>query len=343
MKNLAEIDKFEHYLPNIILLWLIILIYQKSDYYTNFLRPETQTTLFCIAIIYTIIGLFYYLLIPKEKIKPSKGTIIFTALKRILRWIYYTARYFNIKKIKSPRIKKQEKITALFILVKIFFLPIMINFSFNNLNVIKNQIPNLFSNSLFSIQAFNLILFPFLLTAIFLIDTLWFSFGYMAEASFLKNTIRSVEPTFLGWIVALACYPPFNGIITKSIGWSANDYVLFSNEIITFIIRTLIILSLLIYISATLALGAKSSNLTNRGIASRGPYAIIRHPAYISKNIAWWLTIIPIASIPTILTMSAWSFIYHLRTITEEKHLSKDPDYIEYKKKVRYKYFPGVY
>jgi len=35
--------------------------------------------------------------------------------------------------------------------------------------------------------------------------------------------------------------------------------------------------------------------------------------------------------------------IYSLRAWTEERHLSMDPDYIAYKKKVRYKVFPGIF
>jgi protein-S-isoprenylcysteine O-methyltransferase Ste14 len=178
---------------------------------------------------------------------------------------------------------------------------------------------------------------------LFLIDTLWFSFGYAVEAGFLKNKIRSVEPTVLGWVVALACYPPFNMTITKYLKWFANDYILFSNETITFIMRIIIILFIGIYVSATIALGTKCSNLTNRGIISRGPYKYIRHPAYISKNLAWWLTILPILSIPAFLSMLAWSFIYHLRSITEENHLKQDPDYIAYCRKVKYRYIPYIY
>ena len=40
------------------------------------------------------------------------------------------------------------------------------------------------------------------------------------------------------------------------------------------------------YALASIALNFKSSNLTNRGIVARGPYAIVRHPAYITKNLA---------------------------------------------------------
>jgi protein-S-isoprenylcysteine O-methyltransferase Ste14 len=152
-----------------------------------------------------------------------------------------------------------------------------------------------------------------------------------------------VEPTILGWAVALICYPPFNGLLTKYMPWYANDYVIFFNNALTFIIRIIILLLLGIYLSATFALGTRCSNLTNRGIVSRGPYKFIRHPAYIGKNLAWWITIIPVMSVPAFLSMSMWSIVYHLRSITEERHLMKDPDYQLYAKIVKYRYIPGIY
>jgi protein-S-isoprenylcysteine O-methyltransferase Ste14 len=69
----------------------------------------------------------------------------------------------------------------------------------------------------------------------------------------------------------------------------------------------------------------------------------VRHPAYTAKNLAWWVAILPVFSIPAILSMMAWSGIYFLRAVTEERHLSRDPDYLEYAKQVRYRFIPGVW
>ena len=241
-----KISKFKDYLLNVILIWIVIYVYKALPYYKNFLRVETQTTILYFGIGYTLMAFIYYLIIPIEKIQKTKGTIIFNFLKKI---VFYP---FNKEKIE---ISKHEKTIILFTLVKVFFLPIMLNFFFNNFFSLKNQISDLKDlNSLLTINSFNLILFPLILTLIFMIDTLWFSFGYMFEAGFLKNKIISVEPTFLGWFVALACYPPFNSIIVGQTKWYANDYVLFSTEHLTFIFRILIILFLGIYVWATLAL-----------------------------------------------------------------------------------------
>jgi len=163
--------------------------YKTLPYYKNFLRTETQIIIFYLALSYTIIAFIYYLFTPISKIKKSKGTAIFNLFKRTIKGIYYYVKFFN-KKNSFPKIKKQEKTALLFTTVKIFFLPIMLNFFFNNYFSIKDQLPNLTNlGSLFSINTFNFTLFPFLLTLIFLIDTLWFSFGFVVVKNISFFTI----------------------------------------------------------------------------------------------------------------------------------------------------------
>jgi protein-S-isoprenylcysteine O-methyltransferase Ste14 len=43
------------------------------------------------------------------------------------------------------------------------------------------------------------------------------------------------------------------------------------------------------------------------------------------------------------MSLLTWSFIYYLRAITEEKHLSLDPNYIKYKQEVKYKFIPKIF
>jgi len=330
--------RLKPFLLNLILLWLVILLYRTNSYYTNFLRPDTQAVLLSIAITYTIIGSIYYYLYPAQQ---TKGTLVLRLIKKLITKIY---KYITNPSVITPKITKQEKVTTLFIIVKIFFLPIMLNFFLNNFQVVKSQFTNLPTlTSLLSINSFNLLLFPLIMSLIFMLDTLYFSFGYSTDAKFLGNKIRSVEPTILGWLVALACYPPFNSLVTGYTFWYSDIYILPTSILTTFALRITTLIFFLIYLSATFALGTKCSNLTNRGIITRGPYSIIRHPAYISKVLIWWLVIIPIMSWTAFLSMLVWSVIYHLRTVTEERHLSQDREYIEYKQKVKYRYIPYIY
>jgi protein-S-isoprenylcysteine O-methyltransferase Ste14 len=108
-----------------------------------------------------------------------------------------------------------------------------------------------------------------------------------------------------------------------------------------------------IYASASVALGLKASNLTHRGIVARGPYAVVRHPAYVCKNLAWWIGAVPLViaafqdslleALWTAGSVLAWSALYVLRSLTEEDHLrSVDGEYDAYASKVRYRFIPGV-
>jgi protein-S-isoprenylcysteine O-methyltransferase Ste14 len=312
------------------------------DYYVNFLRADTQKVIVYLAIIYTIINLIEMVFYPKRKKENSKGLAVFEVITITLK---------NIRKIiKNPQIKKLQKINkkqknlSLFILVKFFFLPLMLNFLFGNFYSILNGVGRISNvQSLTTLNSFNQLIFPLLISFIFFIDTLYFAFGYATEGKSLKNKLKSVEPTLFGWAVALICYPPLNSTFTNYISWFPQTNVIASTITRTFFLKIFIIFFLLIYLSATLALGSKSSNLTNRGIVSRGPYKIVRHPAYISKNISWWIMVIPIISIKVFASVLAWSVIYHLRAITEERHLMQDVDYREYCKKVKYRYIPFIY
>ena len=338
-------EKFKYYFANLLLIWPIVALYKYLPYYVKILSPETLKTIFILASAYTILGFFYYLFIPLEKASPTKGIIILRFLRRFPKEIYNYLKNPEIKEGSPvPKIEQREKVIILFLLVKIFFLPIMLNFTFANYASIKDQVSNLPPlQTLLNINSFNAIVYSLCLPLLFFIDTIYFSFGYAFEAKFLQNTIRSVEPTLFGWAVTLVCYPPFNGMFSKYVSWHANDFISFKTETITFAVRIIILLLLAIYVWATVALGTRASNLTNRGIVSWGPYAYIRHPAYICKNLIWWVTIIPVMSITAFLAMSVWSVIYFFRAVTEERHLGKDPDYQKYCKKVKYKFIPYIW
>ncbi len=338
------VNGLKHYFFNVVLIWLAIWFYRTNKYYADFLASETQNTLFYLAVAYAVFGMLFYILIPIER-HDSKGYVLFIALKRVFKDSrVYLKEFTTNPSHPAPKIEKHEKNAILFLIVKLFFLPIMLNFFFSNYYGFisqYNSLPQI--NSLFSIPAFNSIVFPILFSLIFMIDTLYFSFGYAFESDIFKNKIRSVEPTVLGWFVAVISYPPFNDFASKYFSWYANDFLVLSSELNTFILRVAMILLLLIYLSATLALGTKCSNLTNRGIVSRGPYRFIRHPAYISKNLVWWLTVIPLMNLAGFFSAFFWSVIYYFRAITEERHLIKDPDYQEYCRKVKYRFVPGVW
>lgn len=202
--------------------------------------------------------------------------------------------------------------------------------------------------------------------SIFMVDVAFTVIGYAFTLKLFDTHVKSAEATLLGWFVALACYPPFNQITDRFIPhggdhwWQQTMLGIFQgweeglNRLLTTTIDWsfwflgawgLAILALLsIYLWATVMFGLRFSNLTNRGILSRGPYALIRHPAYISKNLAWWLMVVPFLRNPVhVAALIGWNLLYILRAFTEERHLRQDPHYREYCQKVRWRFIPGVW
>ncbi len=304
------------YLSGIIVYGLGIIIFRYWPYYQRILQPQTQTILLYLYLSYLLLApiIYWFRATRYSENKP----LLF--LRGIIKFF-----------IRS-NLEKEEKVAFLFMLVKLFFLPLLLNFFLSHYyqlwqSLSKETIP----------------FYSLILTILFTIDTLIFTLGYAFEFKLLNNLVKSVEPTFFGWAVTLICYPPFNTWIGQFIPWGASEQILFWNQELTILFRIILLFLLFIYVAATIALGLKASNLTNRGIVQRFPYSIVRHPAYTSKIILWWLALLPVLSWPFTLGLLFWTIIYYFRAITEEKHLSQDSDYQEYCKKVKWRFIPGIY
>ncbi|GAB4147752.1 MAG: hypothetical protein OHK0017_09790 [Patescibacteria group bacterium] len=355
------------FLADLSLVWFFIVIYRIIPYYTSNLFEVTQNILFSLGVFFTFAGFPLYALMNEQH---SKGLIFFKMISRVLPQMWLSLQSFSTEKIlPMPSITKQEKVATLFLLVKIFYIPLMLNFAFSNyrnlvniiqtyitvptysatgfdLNAIMNYIQAVFADfpNIWDPSNFNFYYYSLAIQLLFFIDTFFFCFGYLFEAEFLGNKVRSVEPTFFGWFVTLMCYPPFNDITGKYIPGYSNDYALFADsDFVNMLVRFGLLGLLIIYVWASVALGPKASNLTNRGIVDTGPYRFVRHPAYISKNLVWFITTFPVFGFASLLGSLGTAFIYYLRAITEERHLIQDPDYQAYCKKVKWRFIPFIY
>lgn len=177
---------------------------------------------------------------------------------------------------------------------------------------------------------------------VFVVDCGFALVGYATESRWMGNKTRSVEPTAFGWAICICCYPPYNNVLGTYLPLEGGIHRIASDNVLLGF-RAATVLLFAIYAAATVAFGFKFSNLTNRGIVSRGPYRFVRHPAYLCKCSAWWLEHIPTMTITKAIFLSGLCGVYALRAWTEERHLSMDPDYRAYKKKVPWVLLPGVY
>lgn len=182
---------------------------------------------------------------------------------------------------------------------------------------------------------------------LFVVDVSVGLLGYLSASRWLGNKSKSVETSGFGWMVALACYPPFNDVTGQIVPYDASHgpaYALFN---LLFLQRLMMVLTLAlftIYVWGTVVFGLRFSNLTHRGLIESGPYKWIRHPAYATKNIAWWTeSVLRFGSPWQFVYILGCNLLYALRAYTEEQHLLQFEDYRAYCKKVKWRFLPGVF
>ncbi len=234
---------------------------------------------------------------------------------------------------KQPFWNSLTKLGFLTIMVKFFFTPIMVSWAIAGGYTLWNSI-RLFQWHTYAVNVY-------LVQILILLDTVIFSAGYLIESKYLKNEIKSVEPTLLGWLVCLWCYPPFNAFSFKPLDFYIIRITLPSPAWLHVVILCVITCLWGIFVWASVSLGFKASNLTNRGIVRSGPYQYVRHPAYVAKLMIWILQGVFFAQFG-IFILLGFIVIYVLRAWTEERHLSRDSDYLAYKQSVRWWFIPGV-
>ena len=176
----------------------------------------------------------------------------------------------------------------------------------------------------------------------FVIDVAFATAGYILTMRPLDSHIRTATPYAAGWTAALICYPPFvlmneGGVLDYHAGSADWTWWFAGHPWILGGLGAVLVVLTGIYAWATIAFGLRFSNLTHRGILTHGPYAWSRHPAYLSKNLFWWLSGLPFLAttgwmegLRNAAIMAVVSGIYYWRARTEEQHLGSDPAYQEY-------------
>ncbi|AOL24052.1 Isoprenylcysteine carboxyl methyltransferase (ICMT) family protein [Erythrobacter litoralis] len=187
----------------------------------------------------------------------------------------------------------------------------------------------------------------FLVALLFVIDVQIGTVGYLLTLRPLDAHIRSGNPFLGGWIAALLCYPPFvwgiigngNQILSYERNVAGWGYWLEGQPALLWLWAGMIVFLTLVYAWATIAFGIRFSNLTYRGVLTNGPYRFTRHPAYLSKNLFWWLTVMPFLvtsnsaadAVRNCFFLLLVNAIYYWRARTEEAHLlAEDAKYREY-------------
>jgi protein-S-isoprenylcysteine O-methyltransferase Ste14 len=183
-----------------------------------------------------------------------------------------------------------------------------------------------------------------LVELLFLIDVQIGTVGYLLTMKPLDAQIRTANPYLAAWLAALMCYPPFilmgdGGPLDYHPATSDWAFWLQGHTALLWVWAAVLVFLTGVYAWATVAFGIRFSNLTYRGVLTNGPYRFTRHPAYLSKNLFWWLSTMPFLATTGALTdtvrntaiMAMVSGVYFWRAKTEERHLGgADPKYRAY-------------
>ncbi len=217
--------------------------------------------------------------------------------------------------------------------VKGFFLPLMfVSFAGNISHLSNANFDNYFSDFR--------VFYRLTVDLLFTLDLMGAVAGYALAVRLFDTHIRSSEPTLFGWLICIMCYQPFLSVYMRYyLAYPDNDWMRWLNDypVLQVVWGSTALLMLAIYSFGTINFGLRFSNLTHRGVLTKGFYRFTKHPAYVTKNAFWWLTYVPMLpvngwaeALRYSLLLLGINTVYFLRARTEERHLSRDPDYVQY-------------
>ncbi len=285
------------------------------EYLTSFYIPYYQA----LAVCWPYLAGFFLFCILWEDVRGVKAHDDYY-------WVGYSLLCFKFDVLKNVNLKQH----FLAWVVKLYFLPLMFIYLVNYLGYHFNHQD--FWGSYDSIY-----------NSIYLVDTAFVCVGYVFANNLTDTQIRSSDPTMLGWACCIICYQPIWSTIGSCYLNYGSPWGLWLGQYtgLRVIWAGLIVLCWFLYIWATISFGSRFSNLTHRGILTCGPYAYLRHPAYVGKLASYFLMYIPFVGkdlITTVRYCIIWVLlagVYYLRARTEEAHLrSLGPEYDIYAKQV---------
>lgn len=236
----------------------------------------------------------------------------------------------------SPKI--QDLKVYLFSLgIKGFFLPLMFCYLVEDWTYLASM--SLWASADFS-DVYN-----YLFRFSFFFDLTIVIIGYATATRLLNSHIRWTETTVSGWLVCIVCYAPFWQLLSRdyfnyvedSFGWGV---WLWDYPVLYGLWGGMILVLLAIYTLAEARMGLRFSNLTYRGLACDFPYSVSKHPAYLTKNLTWWLISIPFIAVDfwtgimNCIALLGLNFLYFIRAWHEERCLSLAPSYRAYKRHI---------
>ena len=153
-------------------------------------------------------------------------------------------------------------------------------------------------------------------------------------AYLVRRPARAVSQRLGDWLLALG--GTFGGVLFRPDGahphWGLDAGLWFQ------------LLGLAIAVTSFLALGRSFGfAAADRGLVTRGPYAIVRHPIYASYVLLQFGYLLQSISVRNVLVMLFASGCNIGRVLVEERLRSTSEEYASYCRRVRWRLVPGVF
>ncbi len=325
------------------LFWGLIIygvtrFYAAHPLYRGF-TPNTRRFFGDYFILFLILGLPYFLL--AEKFRYCQDNILGDPYLRILSLLKCLKnRQFRV--IARRLGKKSYKRIYMMAIIRIHYIPIMFEQTYHGLT----NITSFLQRADFQWNLTSSLLIATTLT--WAIDANNGAIGYFWESWFTRTRYRAMDLNPMHWFVVLICYVPFITYAVQFVPFpapAANSVSLISNSTFSFGVEIVLVILLVCYALSGCALNFSTSNLCYKKIQTKGPYAIVRHPATTFKLGYFFLAFFRYRGAYTFagfICYLVWMIVYVCRALVEENFLKNFSDYRKYMKRTRYRFIPRV-
>lgn len=338
---------FARYLVWLVCIFLGYTLYRLTPYYSTPPFAETVDFFALFLKAHAVFGLPYFIITlyfrdsAHEDYYDPAIRLLHIAKQVTLR----TLTRHGLASILRVFKKKYNRKVLLTLLMRAYFMPVMIS------QVYANMAYAIGLGKTFSMDPRFIVVILWLSALIWLTDTINASLAYCFESRWLDNRTRSIDMTLSGWVVCLFCYSPLNMITSMLFPFAPvvvnNDpgSLVYANMTLFYIVKLVQVSLLALHVYIDLSLGPSVANISFKKLQTRGAYGVVRHPGTVTK-LTFWLLISGFYTgfwhTKMILGQLAWSTIYVLRALTEERHLKGHSAYQVYMKKVKYRFIPGL-
>ena len=320
-----------------LIIWGVYSLYNSHPLYRSF-TEKTRIFFKHYLTFFLYAGLPYFLLIEKWRYS-LENTLAdpYTKINVLLRDV----RKGKIRKAMHRLTWQRYRRVYLMALIRIHYIPIMLY----QIYVGATQF-TVFSHGH---SPWSLLTVVTIVTVmVWFIDSNNGAMGYFWESWLTKTRFKDVDPNAIHWFVVLICYVPFIRYAEEFVPFPKtlpNSVELLSSPIFHNGIEITMLVALVLYVISGSALNFSTSNLCYKKIQTKGPYAVVRHPATTCKLLFFALAFFRFRIAYTwvgVLCYAAWFTIYICRALVEERFLKRFPEYQAYMKKTRYRFIPGV-